>query len=108
MDRDRPNGEPRAAEEFAEAVREEAARFFDAFVRVAEEQMRRNPEAFRPRRRWVPEKEAASLAVEAVREVRRDLWRGRESEAPEPSPEEIEEWELRREERRRDTGYEPR
>ena len=38
----RTEGERRAAEEFADAVRDQAARFFEAMV----EEMRRNPRAY--------------------------------------------------------------
>ena len=38
----RTEGERRAAEEFADAVRDQAARFFDAMM----EEMRRNPRAY--------------------------------------------------------------
>ena len=38
----RTEGERRAAEEFADAVRDQAARFFDVMM----EEMRRNPRAY--------------------------------------------------------------
>jgi hypothetical protein len=125
MDRNQAEEMRRAADRFAEAARElsrsvdrlaeheeamaQVYRFWASLGEALHEEggtLRVRPVV--PYRVGLPEKEAASLAVEAVREVRRDLWRGREPEAPEPSPEEIEEWELHREERRRDTGYEPR
>lgn len=61
-----------------------------------------------PYRVGLPEKEAAALAIQTVREVRGDLWREREPEAPTPTPDEIEEWERAREARREREGYQPR
>lgn len=59
------------------------------------------------------EEEAARLAQEAVHEVRIEIAHEREAAGeerlPSPSPEEIREWERRREERRqRESYYQPR
>jgi len=54
------------------------------------------------------EEENAALALEATHDVRKDMSRERGAEEgtlPTPSPEEIAEWEHRREERRRREGY---
>lgn len=50
------------------------------------------------------EAEAARLADEAVHEVRSELWAGRKPEQPALTPEEIQDWERRRKERRRREG----
>lgn len=51
----------------------------------------------------LPEEEAAIIADESVHRVRKELARDRadEPKAPPPTPEEIKEWEQRRDERRR-------
>jgi len=51
----------------------------------------------------LPEEEAARLAHETVHEVRADV--SGEEKLPPPTPEEIREWERRREERRQREGY---
>jgi hypothetical protein len=91
-----------------EAMGGEAARDFEAFAQALEEQERRTPGVYSPRRELLPEKEAAARAVEAVREVRRELWGDREPEDSEPSFEDVEKWERSREERRKQEGYPPR
>jgi hypothetical protein len=71
MAREQTNGGPQdgrqAAEQFADAVRDEAVRFFNAVL----EEARRNPEAFRLVPEPLTEEEAARVAGEAVHEVRR-------------------------------------
>ena len=101
MDRDLTNG----ARQVAEALGEEAAWNFEAFRQVLEEQERRAPGAFSPRRELLSEKEAAARSVEAVREVRRELWGDREPEGPQPSYEDVERWERNREQRRKREAY---
>jgi hypothetical protein len=105
MDRERTQ---RAADEFAEAVRGEAARFFEAVVLAVEEEMRRNPEAFRPRRDPISEEDAAALAVQAVREYREERRDDRKIDAPAPDQEDVEHWERMREDRRTAEDYRPR
>lgn len=89
----------RAAKEIAKAVKE----LRTAVERLAEIQ---RPGEF-------PEDEAVRLAQEGVHEVREELRRERErlglkeERRPAPTPEEIREWEHRREERRRREGYKP-
>jgi hypothetical protein len=104
MDRDRTNGERQAVEDMGG----EALRYYEALAQVWEEQIRRTPGEYSPRREPLPEKEAAARAVEAVREVRRELWGDREPEDSEPSFEDVEKWERSREERRKQEGYPPR
>ncbi len=55
------------------------------------------------------EEEAVKLAQEGVREVREELRaeRAKESRHPAPTPEEVRDWERRREERREREGYRP-
>jgi hypothetical protein len=56
----------------------------------------------------LPGEEAAALALEATHDVRRDTRceRGADDEPlPAPGPDEVREWERRREERRRREGY---
>ena len=50
------------------------------------------------------EEVVSQIAQTAVREVREDLWADRVPEAPAPSPEDIEAWSKRREERRMHDG----
>lgn len=89
----------RAAGEITEAVKELKA----SVERLAELQ---RPGEF-------PEDEAVRLAREGVREVREELRRERErlglkeERRPAPTPEEIREWERRREERHRREDYKP-
>lgn len=99
MDQDSPNG----ARQDLEDMGGEAAP--DILVQALKEQMRRTPGAFSPSRELLPEKEAATRAVEAVREVRRELWRNREPEGSQPSYEDVERWERSRKERREQEAY---
>ena len=101
MDRDRTNG----ARQAVEAMGGEATRDFEAFAQALEEQERRTPGVYSPRRELLPEKEAAARAVEAVREVRRELWGDREPEGSEPSSGDVERWERSREERRKQEAH---
>jgi hypothetical protein len=99
MGRDRTERERRAAEEFADAVRDQATRFFDAVV----EEIRHNPEGYHIRRKPLPEKESDEIALEAVHRVRTELGREIEDEAPGPS--EVESWILEREKFRRERRW---
>jgi hypothetical protein len=97
----RTEGERRASDEFADAIRDEAARFFDAFVRVVEEELRRHPEEFRTGRDPLSEEDAVKLAVLTVRGYREERQDDREIDAPAPDQEDIARWERMREQRRR-------
>ena len=101
MDRDRTNGQRLTAEDMGG----DAAPYVEALVQLANEQQRYTPGVFGPRREPLPEKEAVARAVEAVREVRRELWGDREPEGSEPSFEDVEKWERSREDRREQEGY---
>jgi hypothetical protein len=73
MGRERTEGERRAAEEFANAVRIEAERFFEAVV----EEVRRNPEGIRLRpSATLAEEEADRLALDVVHRAREELEEG--------------------------------
>jgi hypothetical protein len=106
--RERTEGERRAADEFADAIRDEAARFFDAFTKVVEEEIRRHPEQFRTVPDPLSEEDAAKLAVQSVREYREERRDDREIDAPAPDQEDIDKWEQMREERRRAEDYRSR
>ena len=76
MGRERTEGEKLAAREFADAVRTEAERFFDAMI----EELRRNPTvlgASPPAP--LTEEEADGLALEAVHRAREEHEEGRAS-----------------------------
>ena len=66
--RERTEGERLAAREFADAVRTEAERFFDAVI----EEVRRNPRGFSLRPEPLTEKEADELALSAVHRAREE------------------------------------
>jgi len=115
----------RSADQFTEAVRElsrsvdRLAEYESAWVQfsrlweVFEERVREQGETVRvvpfvPFRVGLPEKDAAALAVATVREVRQELWGDRDPDRPlqpPPSPENIDEWEYQREERRKRDRY---
>jgi hypothetical protein len=101
MDRDCTNGARQAVEDMGG----EAAPDLGTLVQALRDQMRRTPGAFSPSREPLPEEEAAARAVEAVREVRRELWGNREPEVSQPSSEDVERWERSREERRKQETY---
>lgn len=97
----------RAADQFTEAAKELSSSL-DRFV---EYQQERDLREYRQRgeessHEGLPEKVAANIALEAVRETRKAMASGREKEQrfPPPTPEEVEEWERRREERRQREG----
>lgn len=73
MGRERTEGERRAAEEFADAVRPETVRFFEAMVNAAFEEFRRNPEVLRVRPEPLGEEEADELALSSVHRVREEI-----------------------------------
>ena len=94
----------RAADQFTEAARELSS----SLHRFLEYQQERDLREYRQRgeeasHEGLPEEVAASIAVEAVRETRKAMASGREKEQrfPPPRPEEVEEWERRREDRRK-------
>ena len=97
----RTEGERRAAEEFADAVRDQAARFFEAMI----EEVRRNPRAYGLGSRPLSQEDAEALAIQTVREARRERRDDRKPDAPPPTLEDIEEWVQMRDERRREEGY---
>ena len=99
MGRERTEGERRAAEEFADAVRPETVRFFEAFVNAAFEEVRRNPEALRLRPEPLTEEEADRLALAAVHRDREE--HPVEAEDSAPSEDEVRAWAQRREQERR-------
>ena len=96
----RTEGERRAAEEFADAVRDQATRFFDAMM----EEMRRNPRAYGLGSQALSREDAEALAIQTVREARRERRDYRKPDAPAPDREDIEEWVRIRDERRREEG----
>ena len=96
----RTEGERRAAEEFADAVRDQAARFFDAMM----EEMRRNPRAYGLGSQPLSQEDAEALAIQTVREARRERRDDRKPDAPAPDLEDIEEWVRIRDERRKEAG----
>ena len=94
----RTEGERQAAEEFADAVRDQAARFFDAIM----EEMRRNPRAYGSQP--LSQEDAEALAIQTVREARRERRDDRKPDAPHPT------WRTSRsgcgcDERRKEEGY---
>jgi mevalonate pyrophosphate decarboxylase len=97
----RTEGERRAAEEFADAVRDQAARFFDVLM----EEMRRNPRAYGLGSQPLSQEDAEALAIQTVREARREQQDDRKPDAPAPDPEDIENWVRMRDERRKEEGY---
>ena len=97
----RTEGERRVAEEFADAVRDQAARFFDAMM----EEMRRNPQAYGFESQPLSQEDAEALAVQTVREARRERRDDRKPDAPAPDREDIEKWVRMRDERRKEEGY---
>ena len=97
----RTEGERRAAEEFADAVRDQAARFFDVIV----EEMRRNPRAYGLGSQPLSQEDAEALAIQTVREARRERRDDRKPDAPAPNLEDIEKWVRMRDERRKEEGY---
>ena len=94
MRRERTEGERLAAREFADAVRTEAERFFEAVV----EEVRRNPRGFALRPEPLPEREADELALSAVHRAREES--GRRTNDHPPSEAEVSDWTKRREEER--------
>lgn len=104
MRREQTGPESRAAEEFADAVRDGAERFFVAvrgeFLEAVRDEMVRNPEALR----LVPlsEKEADELALAAVHLDRRE--HPREPEEPPPGEDEVRSWSEERRRRERGSG----
>jgi hypothetical protein len=101
MERDRTEREQRAAVEFADTVRDQAARFFNVMMEeMLEELRRKQPEAYHVGRDPLPEEEADDIALEVVHRVRAEL--GREVEDEAPGLWETEEWKRERERDRRE------
>ncbi len=93
MERERTDRERRATEEFADVVRDQAARFFDSLV----EEVHRNPEVLRPAP--LTEEGADELALAAVHRAREEHEEERTGfRAPGDGDTEI--WSLNREESR--------
>lgn len=92
MGRERTESESRAAEEFADAVRAGAERFFvtvrSEFLEAVRDEMVRNPEVLRPDP--LPEREADALALAAVHRAREE--HPREAEDHAPSEAEVRTW----------------
>lgn len=91
MGQERTEGERRAAEEFADAVRPDTVRFFEAMVN----QILHNPEVLRLRPETLTEEEADRVALEAVHRAREES--PRESEDRPPSRAEVRAWSEARE-----------
>ena len=102
MGRERTEGERRAAEEFADAVRPDTVRFFEAFVNAAFEEVRRNPEVLRLRSEPLREEEADRLALAAVHRAR--VEHPREPEAQALTQDEVKAWADERRRRERGSG----
>lgn len=98
MERERTDRERRATEEFADVVRDQAARFFDSLV----EEVHRNPEVLRPAP--LTEEGADELALAAVHRAREEHAEDREIFAP-PDADDADLWasnrDLKREARNR-------
>jgi hypothetical protein len=90
------------------AVPVQAFRFWEEFARAVEAV---ESIELGGRRRIAPsaaslsEEEAVLFAVQSVREVREALWADRETQAPAPDAEAIEQWEHERQLRREKEGY---
>ena len=97
----RTEGARQAAEEFADAFGDQAARFFDAMM----EEMRRNPRAYGLGSRPLSQEDAKALAIQTVREARRERRDDRKPDALALDLEDIEEWVRMRNERRKEEGY---
>jgi hypothetical protein len=93
MGRGRTEGERRAAEEFADAVRPETVRFYGAVLDAVFNEVRRNPEILRPEP--LTEEEADALALSAVHRAREED--PREAEDHPPGEAEVRTWVERRE-----------
>lgn len=117
MERNQAEEIARSADRITEAVRElsysvdrlgeHEATQGTIFREVLEDAFQRALAA-RPNRpnAGLPEEAAAAVADEAVRRVRRELASGRaENLKPPPSPEEVEDWEARRQERKEREVY---
>lgn len=94
----------RAADQFTEAAKELSSslnRFLE-YQQERDDLWEYGQRGEEPLHEGLPEEVAANIAVEAVRETRKAMASGREKEQrfPPPTPEEVEEWERRREERR--------
>lgn len=104
MGRERAESESRAAEEFADAVRAGAERFFvdvrGEFLEAVRDEVARNPEALRPAP--LSEREADELALAAVHRDRRE--HPREPEEPPPGEDEVRSWAEERRRRERGSG----
>ena len=95
MGRERTEGERRVAEEFADAVRPDTVRFFEAMVN----QILHNPEVLRLRPPPLTEEEADRLALAAVHRDREE--HPLEAEDSAPGEDEVRAWDQRREQERR-------
>lgn len=93
MARERTESERLAAREFADAVRTEAERFFDAMV----EEVRRNPQGVGlMRRETLSEEDADELALAAVHRAREEHEEDKEVFGP-PDAQDVDIWARNRE-----------
>jgi hypothetical protein len=91
-----------------EAATERASLIWENFVRTLEEGSSTGswgPWRIVPFQPTLSEEDAVLLAVQSVREVRKELWGEREAEVSAPGREEIERWVRQREDRREREGY---
>jgi hypothetical protein len=97
MDREPREEAQQAADEFADAIREQAARMFDAVFSAVEKEMRRHPGSFRLRPEPLSEEEADKFALDVVHQARKEMERDPEDPVfPAPSEEEIQSWQEQR------------
>jgi hypothetical protein len=101
MGQEGTEGIRRASDEFADAVRDEAARFFDAVYATLVEQAKLHPEQFGLRPEPLSEEAAAAFAVRVVREYRKEQRDERKDLALPPDQEDIDRWVRMREDRRK-------
>ena len=69
------------------------------------EEMRRNPRAYGLGSQLLSQEDAEDLAIQTVREARRERRDDRKPDAPAPDREDIEKWVRMRDERRKEEGY---
>ena len=69
------------------------------------EEMRRNPRAYGLGSQPLSQEDAEALAIETVRQARREQRDERKPDAPAPDREDIEKWVRIRDERRKEEGY---
>ncbi len=91
-----------------QAATEQIYRYWEEFDRALREGGTFGAWRIVPGRPEVSEEDATVLALEAVREVREELWAAREPEARAPDAEDVERWANRRDNRRvQEEGFDP-